>query len=66
MSNDMRSYTTRTVATRTPEAKAQIEAARAMPGGPRQDREGAPAMTPEAREAKVEGPMRPSSRGGKP
>jgi hypothetical protein len=66
MSNDMRSYTTRTVATRTPEAKAQIEAARAMPGGPNQERPGAPAMTPEARDAKVEGPMRPTPRGGKP
>lgn len=64
--SDERSYTTRKVATRTPEAQAQIDAAHAMPGGPRQDREGAPAMTPEAAQAKVEGPMRPAPRGGKP
>ena len=66
MSDDARSYTTRKVATRTPEAQAQIDAAHAMPGGPRQDREGAPAETPETAAAKVEGPMRPTPRGGKP
>lgn len=66
MSDEMRTYTNRSVATRTPEAQAQIDAAHAMPGGPRQDREGAPAMTPEAAAAKVEGPMKPAPRGGRP
>ena len=66
MSDDAVNYTTRKVATRTPEAQAQIDAAHAMPGGPRQDREGAPVQTTEAREAKIEGPMRPTPRGGKP
>lgn len=66
MSNDMRQYTTRTVATRTPEAKAQIDAARAMPAASNQDRPGAPAETTEAAAAKVEGPMKPTPRGGKP
>lgn len=66
MSDDMRKYTTRSVATRTPEAEAQIAAARAMPGGPNQDRPAAPAESPEAAAAKVEGPMRPAPRGGKP
>jgi hypothetical protein len=64
--DDAVNYTTRKVATRTPECQAQIDAAHAMPGGPRQDREGAPAMSPEAREAKIEGPMKPTPRGGKP
>lgn len=62
----MRNYTTRKVATRTPEAQEQIAAAHAMPGGPNQDRPGAPLMTPEARDAKIEGPMKPAPRGGKP
>ena len=66
MTDDMRSYTTRKVATRTPEAQAQIDAAHAMPGGTNQDRPEAPAMTPEAREAKIEGPMQPAPRGAKP
>jgi hypothetical protein len=62
----MRSYTTRSVATRTPEAQAQIDAAHAMPGGPNQERPGAPAMTPEAAAAKILGPTKPAPRGGTP
>jgi hypothetical protein len=58
MSDEMRSYTTRSVATRTPEAQAQIDAAHAMPG--------APAMTPEAAAAKILGPTKPAPRGGTP
>jgi len=62
----MRRYTTRTVATRTPEAKAQIDAARAMPGASNQDRPGAPAETPESAAAKIMGPTKPAPRGGTP
>lgn len=62
----MRRYTTRTVAKRTPETQAQIEAARAMPAAPHQDRPGAPCETPEAAAAKAAEPTKPAPRGGKP
>ena len=62
----MRSYTTRTVAKRTAETQAQIDAAKVMPAGPNQDRPAAPQETPEAAAAKIVGAPKPTPRGGTP
>lgn len=51
MSDDMRKYTTRSVATRTPEAEAQIAAAKVMPGDETPNGPARPVPTPTAEDA---------------
>lgn len=48
----MRNYTTRKVATRTPECKEQLDAAHAMPGSADTNPSSSPALTPEAAAAR--------------
>lgn len=52
MSDDMRSYTTRKVATRTPECQEQLDAAHKMPGTADTNPSSSPMQTQQAADAR--------------